>query len=588
MSQFENSEVMLGYAKIMEDGLVKHAWTWRDIVTELGIDAAVNGVVAGAGALGYLGGGAAGGGLAGAGVALTVAGLPVWAAIAGGTALTMGLWYLTRQMDDNLPDLIDRLEALDPSGIYVQKVNGWIAELKRLEPMLVAPPTTTDRAQRGALNMQRKAAVDRCVAYMEQMWTEWPAVKASLTDMMFDPGQAEAAMKDTLVAIKKIQANLQATIGQAAEQDKKEVLRELKESSGVDYMTLASTIVNLHAETTKLSGKEPRFTTSNEKSAWALAKNLAGPKEKRGKVSPQDIQAAGPLMSDLKALMEQGLKVLKEKMAAPETKPEPVVAMSKPLLSKRAYSVSHGDEWISVTPGGQGVTSKTKGKGKRKQKGKGSPVVRGLQVVINKLNHALNGGAGIVDEDGVYGPVTADALSGVLSSDWRIANAVAKNAKVNKHTVKDVKLMRSRPALISAVYKVLSPIAERVEVSSGPGIAGRTWQREPGQQISQRDVEPRGTPGRGQTISIPPRREELLKYMKRYFYIVSGGEKWNVHQWLDMLGANESIMITWMNNFVDDVLGGSRVWDTGRTPVIFRDYIKDTYMEGREGGMRIF
>lgn len=520
MSQFENSEVMLGYAKIMEGSLVKQAWSWRDIATELGIEAAVTGVVAGAGALGIGTGGATG--LAGAGAALTIGGLPVVAVIAGGVALTMGIWYLTRQMDDNIPDLIDRLEDLDPNENYAAVVQGWIAKLNYFRPLLAAAPTTTDPMERANLNMRRKAAVDELVAYMDQMWIDWATVKNNLDDMVFDAGQAEDALEQTLTAIKTIQTNLKATMAQAAEKDKAEILSKLKESSGTDYTQIATAIIALYAQTIKLTGKEPRFDTSDEKSAWAFAQNIAGPKEKRKRVSAQDAQIAGPLMQQLKLLMEQGVKELQAKTPAPEAK----AASTKPLLSKRAYSISTDEGYQAVIPEG-GTAAKTRGRGKGRRKGKGSPVVRGLQIVVNKINKVLHGGAGIIDEDGIYGKYTGDALSGVLSSDWRIANVVAKHAKVNKHTVKDIELMRRRPELIKAVYRVLSPIAQNMVVDPGQGIAGKTDPRQYGRQISQRDSvsgdgsgaggipEGRCQPGKENASS-----NDILGCLKSYFKVV--------------------------------------------------------------------
>lgn len=686
MSQFENSEVMLGYAKIMEGSLVKQAWSWRDIATELGIEAAVTGVVAGAGALGIGTGGATG--LAGAGAALTIGGLPVVAVIAGGVALTMGIWYLTRQMDDNIPDLIDRLEDLDPNENYAAVVQGWIAKLNYFRPLLAAAPTTTDPMERANLNMRRKAAVDELVAYMDQMWIDWATVKNNLDDMVFDAGQAEDALEQTLTAIKTIQTNLKATMAQAAEKDKAEILSKLKESSGTDYTQIATAIIALYAQTIKLTGKEPRFDTSDEKSAWAFAQNIAGPKEKRKRVSAQDAQIAGPLMQQLKLLMEQGVKELQAKTPAPEAK----AASTKPLLSKRAYSISTDEGYQAVIPEG-GTAAKTRGRGKGRRKGKGSPVVRGLQIVVNKINKVLHGGAGIIDEDGIYGKYTGDALSGVLSSDWRIANVVAKHAKVNKHTVKDIELMRRRPELIKAVYRVLSPIAQNMVVDPGQGIAGKTDPRQYGRQISQRDQGPREMPGPSggrcnpgkenprsgdildclksyfkiedpetrqklyaydwvkgmvdaegrrlisddkminvirdqfptdrftasdwskpqfvtaiqmlpeykrkqkarrqekakvpQRLSIPSDREKMLHYMKNYFKITAVGEEWDVYEWLKMLGADETLMYQWMNSFIDEKQGGSRVWDSKSTPDAFFGWVKLNRMGGREGGTRI-
>jgi hypothetical protein len=162
------------------------------------------------------------------------------------------------------------------------------------------------------------------------------------------------------------------------------------------------------------------------------------------------------MMQNLKAIMEQGVKQLQAK------------ASSKPLISKRALML--GDGTKVVMPSGVAF----KGKEKVKKRDTLSPVVRGLQKVVNDINQELNAGAGIIREDGIYGPNTADALVGAISSDWTLENRVAKYAKVDFKTIKNVKYMRSRPNLIRAIYSVLSEFAEDLKAGKREvGVAGR-------------------------------------------------------------------------------------------------------------------
>jgi hypothetical protein len=234
MSQFEKSDTMLKYAELMHGkGLVKQAWTWRDIVTDLGVGAvidaaavggfaAIKGGIIGAGLVGGTFGSGALSGLA----ALSVPGIG-WALLLGG-ALTMGIFALTKQMDDNLTDLIDRLGDLDPNERAQPVVDDWIKRLEAFKPVMALAPTTTDVKERAQLTAQKYTSMKELEAYLQAMLQQWPQVKSNLTDWGFDDAQAEYALKKTTTKMtQSVQEAKQRaqTIGQ-------EMIKKMQESSG--------------------------------------------------------------------------------------------------------------------------------------------------------------------------------------------------------------------------------------------------------------------------------------------------------------------------------------------------------------------
>jgi len=166
MSQFENSEVMINYALLMQDkmGMRKYAWTSRDLTKALALEGTIATGIGTAGALGVgsggatgltgavtalvpigtagagaAGAGAAGAGAAGAGAAgagglgAAIVSNPVgW--IVGAVLLVGGvaaaIYFATEKTDDNLRDLISRIEALDYEDTPVHtRVQSWIDTL---------------------------------------------------------------------------------------------------------------------------------------------------------------------------------------------------------------------------------------------------------------------------------------------------------------------------------------------------------------------------------------------------------------------------------------------------------------------------
>lgn len=475
---------MSDFVKLIEPStLIKQAWTWRDIITELGIGAVIDAGVA-AGAAGVAGAASGAGAMAG----IAAAAGPIGWAILGGTALTMGMWYLTRQMDDNLTDLIDRLEDLDPNDIAAPKVQSWIQQLNAYKPVLELSPTTTNVQERARQNAQKYISMKQLHGYLKQMLAEWPVVKENLTDWGWDDAQAEHALQLTT-----------KTIGQSVEQAKvkaqqaaQETIKNLQSRTKIDYKKLAKDIDQLYTRLTEMSsGKPPTFDTDAEQASWSVVQRLLGKSEGYAPLTQQELVSVTKPMQDLKMLMERGIEMLTSK-----------ASMHK-AISKRALTLGDGRK---VLPRGKPQSQKKQRNVPSKRRSTGDPFIRGLQSAVNQINTALNSGAGVVREDGVYGPVTADALVGAISSDWRIQQEVAERSKVGFDALQDIKMMRDRPQLLKSVYRVIAPIARNLSKQNvETGMAGFG----PVRPVSQRQVvpgKPRGYKER------PIQDEELLTY----------------------------------------------------------------------------
>jgi hypothetical protein len=465
------------------DWFIKEGWTWRDIITELGIGAAIDAAVA-AGAAGVAGTASGAGAMAGIGAAAG----PIGWAILGGAALTMGIWYLTRQMDNNLSDLIDRLEDLDPNNIAAPKVQSWIQQLNSYKSVLELPPTTTNIQERARQNIQKYMSIKQVYEYLKQMLVEWPVVKENLTDWGWDDAQAEHALQLTT-----------KTMGQSVEQAKvraqqaaQETIKDLQSRTKIDYQKLAKDVDRLYTRLTEMSGgKPPTFDTDAERASWNVVQRLLGKSEGYAPLTQQEIISVTKPMQDLKLLMEHGIEMITAKASVHKA------------ISKRALTLGDGRK---VLPRDRSQSPEKQRTVPSKSRSRGDPFIRGLQLVVNQINTALNSGAGVVREDGIYGPVTADALVGAISSDWRIQQEVAERSKVGFDALQNIKMMRDRPQLLRSVYRVIAPIARNLSKQGiETGMAGLG----PVRPVSQRQVmpeKPRGYKDR------PIQDEELLTY----------------------------------------------------------------------------
>ena len=195
MSQFEKSEIMLKYAELIDHkGFVKKSWTWRDIIEDIGLSAVFD--------VGWIGGTVLLGG-----ATVTTGGVAL--VVLGGAALSMVIFSFTKQMDNNLTDLISRLSALDPNEKVAHIIQKWITDLESFKPVMKIPQSSTDIKERANINSQKFSALKQLEMYIQAMIRQWHLnVRPNLTDWGWDAAQAEDALNKTMDTV--IQAVLSA------------------------------------------------------------------------------------------------------------------------------------------------------------------------------------------------------------------------------------------------------------------------------------------------------------------------------------------------------------------------------------------
>jgi len=537
MSQFENSEVMIKYAALIN---TKTAADYVDYAQELatGIPIGLAGDLAVGAALTY--GSAAmlpGVGLAGAGsfVAgtklLALLGGPVGIVLGVAAAVGFAIWQASKMADDNIKDLISRLDALDPDNAGTKAfIDGWIANLNAFKSSLALVHTHTDPRKRALLNRQKLDSMTKLHAYLARMQTDWPRLEARLTDWAFDPGQAKTAIDKTLVAM---------TQGlEKAKLETRNAVQEFIAAAGKEkqkrYPEIAEKIQEMWQELTKIDGAPPTFDSIGEKVGYDLAANILA-----GKVTVSGFEKGFNNMISLHRLLELGINQAKQ-----QEKGISAMTSQDQYLLKMSLTRGNGQMITIGDPRTRGKARKTKPRGTKQ-----SHIVKGLQKAINKLNYAYNAGAGTIEEDGIYGPITADALVGVLSSDWRLSNMVAQNAKVNYKAIQNVKMMRQNPNQIRAIYRILSPMAEKIKGPvSGHGVARKTKPRDVG--ISQRDVnQPGGMPSRRtrcrwNDLDVTD-HDEVIACLQEFKVKDKRDDEWyDAYSWLRSLGIrDEKVMV---------------------------------------------
>lgn len=571
MTRFENSEIMLNYAALMEPKVA--AGDVVDFAQELAVEvpiALATDIAIGAAVVAapfVFGGAPAVGGAAVAGTSLlALMGGPVGVAIGLSVAVGIAIWNVTKIADDKVDGLIKRLQALDADSPGTQKyIDNWITNLNSFKPYLELPLTTTNPRERVQINNTKLAGLTKLHTYLVRMQKEWEGLASRLTDWGWDPGQAKTSIDETLTAMTRGLADAKLAMRNSVQEFITAAGKEKQES----YSRIAQNIQKMWNELTNLHGKSPTFDSAGEKAGYDLAISII-----KGEVAVENFDKNFNNMVGLHNLLEQGLKQSKQQERA-------VTSGIKANFSKRALTLGNG-QMVSMT--GQSVPAKVQ---KRKQKS-GSRVVKSLQNVINKLNYVYNAGAGTIEEDGIYGPITADALAGVLSSDWRIGNIVAQNAKVNIDTVKNVAMMRQRPWLIKAVYRVLSPIATKIEgLVPGYGIAGKTRRRDVG--ISQRDVkQPSRTPSRRarcrwDDIDVTD-HDDVISCLQEFKVKDIRDDEWrDAYSWLRGLNIkDEKLMV----KLITTQFPPDRIKPTEWSAKIFTRYVLNR-LGGSEGGSRL-
>lgn len=524
MDQFDNSEVMMKYAEIM---LQKKAWTWRDVLTDVGIDLGITGGLA---LLGFSVGGPLG----------ILASIPV----------TIALSYVFRQLDDNIPDLIDRLEDLDPKPGAERMLQGWIDTLKQFQQKTQDPQTFADPEKRAQASAAFYAGMKELEAFLKQLKQTWQAgAKDRFSDMVFDIGQAEHAINETLAATTQgLERSKKALQGAASE-----VLKEQAGKTGTQYIQLAKEIEVLYNDLTRLGGKAPSFDTGDEKAAWNAVQRILGKTESLQPLSKHELSLAGPLMKKLKTLMEQGVEHFKKE------------STSKPILSKRALTLGDGTKIFDS----EAYKSKP-GKGPmRKTRTRVDPVVQKLQQLVNELNSRFNPGwtLGRIQEDGIYGPNTAAAIESLLLK-FKVLRDVAGRFGVDINHLKNYSNMRRDTRNINVLYKIME--------ATYKGSTGTK------QETTQQNIPG----GRCRPDKHDPTSDEIISCLKNYFKVrdPQTGEWYYAYYWLNSLGIySEDRMVVMIQDSFPPARYRPMDWDPAR----FVSYVMNR-MGGRQGTGKIF
>lgn len=517
--------------------LTKYSWTWRDIATELGISFAIDAAL--------IAGGVAVGGAA------AVAALPVTISILGGAALTMGIWYLTRQMDDNINDLVDRLEDLDPNQQAAGIVSGWIAYLKQKQLLLDASTgdSSQDERSRAVVNAQRYSVLKEVHSYMEKMWNDWHnTVKPNLTDLAFDTEQAEYAISNTLSAI----AGAKEEIKVLVQEKSNKVIREMSESTGFDYVALAKQIVALHNKLTELAnGIQPTYE-GDEIGAWKLARYLAGDGDLVA-LSQQDLRFGKSLMLELKDKMERGVKQLSSR------------ANAKSLISKRALILGDGSRVIMP-----GQTLKKKVEAPPKTISRRDVSTR---TICNPEKRYPNDTDILSCLKGYFKITDPETEQKRYAYNW-LASFVDSYGRRLVSDRMMIEWIKAQFPIKTMKPSEWSPAQFVTFVTMTPQFEQKAQQTE-----KQKNIIP-------QFIKLPTNSEQLLLYMRNYLFVITtAGGKQNVYYWLKRMGMGEYLMSKLMNEFTSKYLR-DRVWDSATSPKKFKNFIYKR-LAGRAGNLRL-
>lgn len=518
MSEY-NSEIMVNYAKIEKEfGLHKHAWTSRDLTKALALEGVISGGIAGAGAVGIGSGGATGlagaltalvpiggAGAAGAGgVGAAIVSNPIgWIVgavlLAGGVAAA--IYYATKSTDDNLRDLITRIEALDYEGTDAEiRVQSWIDELKKKIQAMQLPAL-------GAMNDKGKAAqlaqkvmeMEDVVRVLSEIASKWPETKQYLKDWQFfpfdDPADFEEALRKTYSA----SVNALNRVKQQSQAAARQVINSTKNPD-----LLMTEILSLDSQITNVWGK-PEYT-EEEKKTLEVGKRIM-----KRQVNINEYSSNIPKL----VIIRDQLKRL-----LPRAKRMARASKESHVISKRAVSLP---EKPGVSPAQTG-TRRTP----RLQK---SDTVETMQRQINDLATALDlPMAARLKEDGIYGPKTARAAADLIgkltmSKDPQVAgiyNYLKRWGIVGK-TIINTELMRSTPRYLNVLTNAINSI----------------YQLHTGQ--TQRPIGVRDQPQKVPDAwsKQAPNKQEILSELNKT-YAVIGGTRTNLYDYArSSLGLND-------------------------------------------------
>ncbi len=462
MTTSSKEEILRKYAELINPPLIKTAWSWKDIAQAILPDVLTTGAAAA---------------IFGPGAAITLGSNPVgW--VIGSALITGGLVYAiyeaTKITDDNLEDLIERLNALDPNERAKGKVDLWIKYLTQFKQVFALTPTTSNVQERAQAQLNQLMSMGEVAEYLAQMKQEWPQVKANLTDIGWDPGEAEKAIDLTLNAVQKQHTELTQRVREASVKQ----IQEFSKKMGQDYAATANAITRLYDEISKLGGKAPTFDTAAEASAWELAQRITGRSEDKTPVSEEELKSGLPALQRLMFLMEQGKQHFSTKPAATPAPAPAKASEAKPPISKRALTL--GDGTRIDAPAEKGVA------GKGKVRPSGDQRVLEIQKAINHLAAVYAPKMARIDEDGIYGTQTSAVLVLLMRQMPSLAELIARYTGANEQYLRDYRKFSQDKERMDRLHLVMKTYLDQTIAQPGVEEGKAPQQRQ--QVRTQRSV----------------------------------------------------------------------------------------------------
>jgi hypothetical protein len=502
MPQYK-SEVMVNYATIMQDqdSMRKDAFgdaTGRYLTKSLGVEALVVAVPASIAAA------KGGGAMATIGAGLGSSAVPGIGWIIGGALLAVGvIWAINdamNQTDDNIDDLIGRLEALDYEGTNAEAtVESWIAILQGKQKFFQTASTAGAENEEEAILVRAQSQIElgKTMKILNTMKKEYPTLVAPyLEDWKFFPFNDPADFTETLDNViadgKQRLKNIQRQ-GYAAG---KKLIESTKKPDA-----LMTEINDLDSQITAAWAK-PEYTPEETK-ALEIGSRIA-----KRKVNAEEYADALPVLSSIRDQLKRLLPQAERRSKKAELESSPI--------SKRAVK-------LPDKPSAPGVTPRPISKRPRIPR---NDVVEDLQRYLNHLNVSLQVPSEYLKEDARYGPKTADALAKTLNVVGQMNTNFLRwlqNQGVPVARIREIQFMNNNPRFITIITREIGKMVEAIRAGEPTDVKDVTFGKQrptkPSARPSAAPVDTLDDIGRKQNPSDP----EILAYFQGLHGTIGGG-----------------------------------------------------------------
>jgi hypothetical protein len=534
-----NSEVLINYANAMEEkyGIDKYAWTSRDLTKALALEGIVAGSIAGVGAAGVGTGGATGltgaltalvpvggAGVAGAGgLGAAIVSNPIgW--IVGAVLLVGGvaaaIYYGTKMADDNIRDLITRIEALDYEGTIVEtRVQSWIDTLNGKLQVMQLPALGAMSDKEKAMQLAQKVMeIEDLVKILNEIASQWSETKKHLGDWQFFPFDDPADFEEAFEKTYKTCNNVLNKIKQQSQSAAKQVIESTKNPD-----LLMTEIKSLDYQITQIWGK-PEYTAEEAKTLGVGERMMK--RQVNMKEYSDNLPRLVAIRDDLKRLLPKA-KRMSGKVALMESK----------QISKRAVK-------LPDKPSAPGIKPRVPSSRRTKPRIQKSDTVANMQRQVNDLATALDIPLDArLKEDGIYGPKTARAVAdlvGKLATEADPKKA-PEQAKIYGHlkrwgivgnTIMNVELMRSTPRYMNVLTNAVDNIYQLHTGMRQRPISTRDQQQ-------QQQHQQQRTPAPDAWSKQYANKQEILQELGKTYAMI-GGTRTNLYDYArSALGLND-------------------------------------------------